>query len=210
VSRAAGVDVGVKKGCDLVVLDGRDVVAHHSHLVPADLPALLARYRPAVVAIDAPPAYAMGAPRQAERELLRRGIGLFVTPDAAQGTGNPWYGWMRVGFACFAAVAATYPRYRGGAFEGHACEAFPHATAVVLRGCLRRAGVSKLEFRRAVLVDAGVDTSTLRGIDAVDAALCALTGVVALEGEACVLGDPGEGMILLPSRRVEDRYVSTR
>jgi predicted nuclease with RNAse H fold len=210
VNRAAGVDVGVKKGCDLVVLEGRNLVAHHAHLVPAELPALLARYRPGMVAIDSPPAYAMGGPREAERELLRRGIGLFVTPDPARGTGNPWYDWMRVGFACFAAVAESHPRYRDGPFAGHACETFPHATSVVLRGSLRDRAESKLEHRRAVLVDAGVDTSRLRGIDAVDAALCALTGVLALEGEACVLGDPDEGVILLPSRRVEPRYVSTR
>jgi len=43
-----------------------------------------------------------------------------------------------------------------------------------------------------------VDADGLPGIDRVDAALAALTGVLALEGHWECVGDPAEGVILLP------------
>jgi hypothetical protein len=38
----------------------------------------------------------------------------------------------------------------------------------------------------------------LPNVDRIDAALAALTGVLALEGESSFLGDPNEGVILVP------------
>ncbi len=210
MSRAAGIDVGVRKGCDVVVLDGRDVVEHWPGVFPDELAALLGRQDPDVVAIDAPPAYApTGSTRRAERELMRRGIRLYVTPDEVSGAQLAWYAWMRVGFACFDAIAPTFPRYRGGDYSGHACEVFPHATAVVLSGALPDRNVRKAVHRRAVLERCGIATSGLRTIDALDAALCALTGVIALDGGACVVGDADEGVIVLPATTLPKRYVST-
>lgn len=70
MSRAGGIDVGVRKGCDLVVLDGRRVVEHRSGLVAADLPSLLREYRVDTVAIDSPPSYRQGSDRRrAELDL---------------------------------------------------------------------------------------------------------------------------------------------
>ena len=44
-----------------------------------------------------------------------------------------------------------------------------------------------------------MDNGLLSGIDQVDAALAALTGLVALEGEWSAVGDPESGVILLPA-----------
>jgi hypothetical protein len=55
-----------------------------------------------------------------------------------------------------------------------------------------------VQFRRRVLENCGIDTSSLATVDAVDAALAALTGILALEGNVSTVGDPDEGVILLP------------
>lgn len=209
MSRAAGVDVGARKGCDVVIMDGRSVITHEPGVFPETLAAMIEQHDPDVVAIDAPPAYARpGTTRASERQLIRRGIRLFVTPDEAHGA-IAWYDWMRVGFACFDAVSHFYPRYRGGDFVGSAFEVFPHATTVVLSDGLPDRDGPKAVQRRSVLEAQAVDTSTLRTIDALDAALCALTGVIALEGNACTLGDPDEGLIVVPTTELAERYVRT-
>jgi hypothetical protein len=45
-----------------------------------------------------------------------------------------------------------------------------------------------------------VSSPALRTVDQIDAGLAALTGLLALEGEFCALGDPQEGVIVLPAR----------
>jgi hypothetical protein len=44
----------------------------------------------------------------------------------------------------------------------------------------------------------GVDCSSLRSVDAVDAALAALTGLLALDGRCEALGDETDGAIVIP------------
>jgi hypothetical protein len=44
----------------------------------------------------------------------------------------------------------------------------------------------------------GVDAGALPTLDRVDAALAALTGLHALEGTYSTLGDPAEGLMILP------------
>src|ERR1700730_6977355 len=46
---------------------------------------------------------------------------------------------------------------------------------------------------------AGIDTRELRTGDEVDAALAAFTGVLALRGEFRAVGDPAEGVIVIPA-----------
>ena len=84
-------------------------------------------------------------------------------------------------------------------------EVFPHATAVVLAGWLPPAGARKREWRRAVLEAQGIETGPLRTADQIDAALAALTGIRALRGQLSALGDPKEGVIVLPSSRLPAR-----
>jgi len=199
--RALGVDVGVRKGLDLVLLDDSLVPLETARRVAVgDLAAQIGSFEPDVVAIDAPPAWGSGnGSRRTERELRRFGIQSFGTPGAGEREHHPFYGWMRVGFAPFAAAeAAGFLRYGSGPGKGRALEVFPHASAVALPGCLPVAGASKREFRESVLRAQRVATDGLRSIDQVDAALAALTGLFALRGRSSALGDPREGVIVLP------------
>lgn len=194
-----GVDVAEeRKGLDLVVLDDRRrVVARRRRATVADVAALVGEHRPDVVCIDSPPAWAAnGRSRAAERELRRLGITAYAVPTDPGP--HPFYRWMRVGFSVFAAVADAYPRYRAGPVRGTAIEAFPEAAAVLLAGHLRSADEPKARFRRRVLDGQGIDTSVLPSLDAVDATLAALTGLLALEGELSAVGDPDEGVVVLP------------
>jgi predicted nuclease with RNAse H fold len=198
---AVGIDVAeARKGLDIVVLDQtcRLLVTRRRATI-ADVIDVVESVAPDVICIDSPPAWAShGRSRTAERELRRLGITAFATPvDPGP---HPFYGWMRAGFAVFDAVSATHPRYRGGPPGGTAAEVFPEATAALLAGHLRPAAVGKRDFRRQVLAEHGVDPTPLRSQDAVDAALAALTGVLAVAGECCTVGDPDEGVVMLPVR----------
>jgi predicted nuclease with RNAse H fold len=199
VTVVVGVDVAeARKGLDVVVLDdGRRVITARRRATAADVSAIATELRPALVCIDSPPGWATaGRSRAAERELRALGISAYATPTDPGD--HPFYRWMRAGFAVFEAVAASHPRHRSGELRGTAVEVFPEATAVLLAGRLRPNGETKRDFRRAVLADHGVDTTSLTTPDLLDAALAALTGVLALEGAAITVGDPDEGVVLLP------------
>jgi hypothetical protein len=109
---------------------------------------------------------------------------------------------MRAGFSVYQALSPTFSICDGSALVGTAVEVFPEATSVLLAGRLRNKEESKRAFRGQVLRDHGVDADGLPTVDRIDAALAALTGVLALEGEASHLGDPAEGVILLPVSRL--------
>ena len=132
----------------------------------------------------------------AERQLRTLGITVFATPTDPGA--HRFYRWMRVGFSIFTAISDIYPRYRTGSVHGTALEVFPEASADLLAGRLRGRYEHKREFRRRVLADHGIDTRSLTTIDAVDAALAALTGVLALQGIFSSIGDPDEGVIVVP------------
>jgi predicted nuclease with RNAse H fold len=197
--RALGIDVGVRKGLDLVLLEGASVIDTERRVRVEDLARLVSALGPDVVAIDAPPGWASsGRSRLTERELRLFGIQSFNTPSDARMAEHPFYEWMTVGFAVFRAIHASFPRYRSGSVRGTAIEVFPHATAVVLAGCLPPRGVTMHAWRREVLAARGVDPRGLRSADQVDAALAALTGRFALERRFSAPGDPREGQIVLP------------
>jgi len=199
--RALGIDVGVRKGLDLVLLGAdRGIIDTHRRARPADLPALVEDLGPDVVAIDSPPTWAAsGRSRLTERELRWFGIQCFNTPSDVRMAAHPFFEWMTVGFAAFAAIEAHYPRYRGGKVNGTAIEVFPHASAVVLAGCLPPKGIAPHAWRRRVLHERRVDADALRSADQVDAALAALTGLLALERKFSAPGDPREGQIVVPA-----------
>ena len=210
--RSLGVDVGGEHGKDLdvVVLDGdRQVVAVGSQVPVRRLRGMIETYRPEVVCIDGPPAWAAagGRSRLAERELKLLGIQAYYTPDRTVGEANAFYDWMRNGMAAFrAADRAGYPSYRAGSIVRRAVEVFPHATATVLAGCLppgRQSSSAKRAWRAGVLRAQHVPTSQLQTLDQVDAALAALTGLIALElRDPFAPGMPEEGRIVLPARVV--------
>jgi predicted nuclease with RNAse H fold len=206
--RALGIDVGVRKGLDLVVLtEGTpEPFETHRRVAIESLPRLVADLTPDVVAIDGPPAWAAdGRSRLTERELRWFGIQSFGTPSDRRRAEHPFYAWMLVSFAAFEAVARSHPRYGAGPVRGHAIEVFPHASAVVLAGCLPPTGARTRAWRASVLRRAGIDTSPLRSADQVDAALAALTGLRALRGDFSAPGDPREGVIVVPTRTLPPR-----
>jgi predicted nuclease with RNAse H fold len=197
-----GVDVSEKRGLDLVLLDEANQVAQaRSRVTCASLGELLAAWRPDVVAIDSPPGCSRHGARRAEGELLRLGIHAYAVPSNPEQLARPAYGWMRVGFQAFAICAERgYRRYsEGSSVSGAAVEVFPHASAVILAGGLPPRGVSKDAFRRAVLLEQGVSLAPLASLDLLDAALAALTGLHALRGAFSTVGDPEEGVIVLPT-----------
>jgi predicted RNase H-like nuclease len=200
--RSLGVDVGVRRGLDLVLLDDALVpVDVHRKIAPKELADIAAELQPDVIAIDAPPAWGRnGGSRLTERELRWFGIQSYGTPSDPKKAENAFYEWMRIGFEAFGAVADRYPRYASGPVGGTAIEVFPHATAVVLAGCLPPANVTKRNWRMSVLRAANVDVKPLRSIDLIDAALASLTGIYALRGRFSAPGDPREGMIVIPAR----------
>jgi predicted nuclease with RNAse H fold len=206
--RALGIDVGVTKGLDLVLMEDDRIPSAALRGVRLEaLGAALDDLRPDLVAIDAPPGWArQGGSRQTERELRRAGIQSFGTPTARRASGNAWYEWMRAGFRAFRiADRKGFTRYANGDPRGRALEVFPHATAVVLAGCLPPPAVPKHRWRREVLAVQGVPTRALRSADLLDAALAALTGLLAAGGERSAPGDPSEGVIVLPARRLPPR-----
>lgn len=200
--RSLGIDVGVSKGLDVVLLDERLVPLHvSSRTRVGDVERLIGDLRPDVVAIDSPPRWAAtGRSRLTERELSALNISSFNTPSEEHGASNRFFAWMKIGFEVFArAAAAGFPTYAAGSPRGKALEVFPHATAVVLAGCLAPKGVRKRAWRIAVLRSEGVRTDQLGSADRVDAALAALTGLYALDGKRFAPGDPREGVIVVPS-----------
>ena len=200
--RSLGIDVGVDKGLDLVLLDERLVPLQvRSHVGVRDVAEAIGQLRPDVIAIDSPPRWAAtGRSRRTERELAGLNIQSFNTPSAEHGQGNAFFDWMRVGFEVFSQAAkAGFPTYSAGSPKGKAMEVFPHASAVVLAGALPPKDVRKRAWREAVLRAQGVRTDELGSQDRVDAALAALTGLLALNGKRFAPGDPAEGVIVVPS-----------
>ncbi|MGH2635311.1 MAG: DUF429 domain-containing protein [Actinomycetota bacterium] len=198
--RALGIDVGVRKGLDLVLLEDRTVLDTARRVTVKELARVVGDLGPDVVAIDAPPAWAStGRSRLTERELRWFGIQCFNTPSDDRMAEHPFYEWMTVGFEAFRAIEASFPRYRGGSAKGTAIEVFPHASAVILAGCLPPRGVPPHAWRRQVLRSQGIDARVLRSADQVDAALAALTGRFALERRFSAPGDPREGQIVVPA-----------
>ncbi|MEW6474632.1 MAG: DUF429 domain-containing protein [Actinomycetota bacterium] len=212
-----GVDVSVRRGLDVVVLDEhrRLVGAPRAGQTPDDLEALLRRLRPGAVAIDSPPAWGVrGSSRRAERELIALGLPCFRTPSDPALRDHPFYAWMFAGHAAFdAAARAGYRCFTGGReAQGRALEVFPHGVAVALAGrrpppgTARRAA-AKRRWRAAVLTGAGVDSGPLRTLDAVDAALAALMAVIVAEdGPWFCLGEADEGCVVLPGVRPPGPY----
>jgi predicted nuclease with RNAse H fold len=197
--RSLGIDIGVGKGLDLVLMDERRVPLRVvSRVGIGRLAAVIDELTPDVVAIDAPPSWATGGrSRRTERDLAQFNIHAFNTP--ADGRGNAFYDWMQVGFRAFRiASKAGFPRYAAGNPRGTAMEVFPHATATTLAGCLPPKGARKKAWREKVMRAQGVRTDDLSTADQIDSALAALTGVIALTGKHFAPGDPREGVIVLP------------
>jgi predicted nuclease with RNAse H fold len=197
---AVGIDVAEEhNGLDLVALDGRKVCESAGKLSVGDAARMVNDLHPKIVCIDSPSSWARaGKSRLAERVVHRCKIGIFFTPSDP--AGNPFYGWIETGIELYRALLPSYPLYRGGSPVDTVAEVFPNACSVLLHGALRPIGMTKNAFRRGVLSSHRVEATKdeLRNLHRVDAALAALTGVLALEGTYTSVGDQDEGVILLP------------
>jgi len=166
-----------------------------------DLVRVINDWRPDIVAVDSPPRWAAtGRSRSTERELHRLNIHALPTPSEEHSSDRR-FDWMRAGIEVFRLAAVNgYPAYAGGKLRsGVSIEVFPHASAAILAGCLPPKGITKKRWRQAVLRSEGVTPDGLTSLDLVDAALSALTGLLALSGRVSHLGDPKEGVIILPA-----------
>jgi predicted RNase H-like nuclease len=202
-----GVDVGAdRKGLDAVALDeSLEIVATGRRMTARDVGAMIEKVTPDIVAIDAPPAWGLhpNSSRRTEQEIRRFGIQSFGTPSDPKKAESAFYDWMRAGFAVFEVAARHgFDRYRSGPPTNKAIEVFPHASAVALAGCLPPKDARKRRWRSQILTAQGVEVDGLRSEDQVDAALAALTGLYALRRRYSALGDPKEGVIVLPVARL--------
>ncbi|HYY54038.1 MAG TPA: DUF429 domain-containing protein [Candidatus Dormibacteraeota bacterium] len=201
-----GIDVSASHGLDAVLL-GMDLrPTKIANLRIEALERFIAENAPEVVAIDSPPGWAKaGRSRAADRQLARLGVSAYAVPS--DGLQTRFHAWMRVGFEAFlAAERAGYPRYVSGPAIHTALEVFPYVSAVAVAGYRPKLATARerSEWRRTVLGRAGVDTALLRTVDQVDAALAALTALRSLDGERVVVGDPEEGVIVLPVAELPD------
>jgi predicted nuclease with RNAse H fold len=199
---SVGVDVSENRGLDVVIMDSRRnlVGPPLPRVSPDALRARLEDLKPdvAAVAIDSPPAPGLsGRSRPCELKLRARGVGIFSTPSDPARFARPFYNWMRVGQDAFqAARAAGFELFSPGrGVGGSALEVYPHASDVALRGHppppgVTRSAARKRKWRSETLQLAGLDADRLRSIDAVDAALAALTGMYGLEGSFEAVGTP--------------------
>lgn len=206
-SLAIGIDVGELGGkrLDLVALDSERRIMPKLRRASLDEVArvVLVELRPQVVCIDSPPQWAQpGTRRDCERALTRAGINLFTTPS--EDRSGAFHRWMRDGFKIFEAIRDAYPRYVGGPATSTAAEYFPHASAVALAGYIAPIRENS-RFRKAILESHGVEVSELASVDQIDAALGALTGLLALENSHSWVGGV-DGTILLPVGTIPDRF----
>jgi hypothetical protein len=221
-----GVDVSLGRGLDAVLMEDGEVKQTWTQLGAGQARDLVKEHRPLAVAVDAPPRPGLGllrdpgeaarlpvpprpgthlARRIAEYELSRRGIGSHQThyEEALL------FSWMTAGFELYGSLAkAGYPAYLGrGRRDRTALEVFPYASYVALAGCLSPGRRWRLEWRQAVLASVGVrGLPEEAAIDQVDAACAAFTGERFLRGEGSTVGDPREGVVVLPVAALQERY----
>jgi predicted nuclease with RNAse H fold len=154
--------------------------------------------------------------------LFRRGLPLYPVPSAEQPR-SAWQDWMQVGFELFAALgeqqlyhppeAAYEGRVGEGALaHGRLCETYPDAIFCTLLGHRPSAKrtPSGLQERIAVLKLKGVVDEDgglwQRTVDELDACAAAYAAYALAAGLGLWVGEPDEGVIVLPVAELRDRY----
>ena len=202
--RSLGVDVGVGKGLDVVLLDERlvplqvrshvrvkDVAAHDRRPAPRRdrdrFTASLGRHRP--IATDRAGTGGAEHPvvQHPQRRTRRRATG--------SSTGCRW------GSTVFTRRRRQgSPPTAAGVRRARPSRSSRTPRAVVLAGALPPNGVRQACLARSRPAGPnGVRTDELSSQDRIDAALAALTGLLALDGKRFAPGDPSEGVIVVPS-----------
>jgi len=133
--------------------------------------------------------------------MAREGIFSFSTPSRAKAQTSSFYGWMFNGEKMYLALADEYPLLEiPDDRKGHCSfETFPHAIAcALLRKDVASAKI-KGRQRRALLEALGFDTSPLKSIDALDAALCGVAAQCFLSNICKTYGDVEGGYLIVPA-----------
>ena len=154
--------------------------------------------------------------------LFRRGLPLYPVPAAGQQV-QAWEQWITVGFELFGALAA-HGRYEppagdyegqvgtGAVQHGRLCETYPDAIFCALLGHRPspkrtpwglQQRIAALKLRGVVDADGGLWHRTL---DELDACAAAYTAYALANGLATWVGDAEEGVIVLPTLELLDRY----
>ncbi|KVV50732.1 hypothetical protein WT27_31985 [Burkholderia territorii] len=200
----AGVDVGGdKKQCDLVILRGSTVVCREERIAPEALPSLCIEHDVVAVGVDAPSLWWTGSGRRAaEQALARERISCFPTPsrEQAMAATSGFFDWMFMGERVYRALADAYPLLTGERYAGGrvSFETYPYAITCAMLGKAIASAKQKRNQRRQLLIKFGIDVSTLRSVDARDAALCALAAQYVVDGNAHAYGDAEGGYIRVP------------
>ena len=160
--------------------------------------------------------------------LFRSRLPLYPVPNAEQALGlTRWQGWMQQGFDLFAALDALELFTPDAAHGGHrlegpvgdgalrfgrVAETYPDAVFCALLGHRPPAKrtpsglqqrIAALKLKRVVDDDGGLWQRTIDELDATAAAYAAYTLASGLGGW---VGDPREGVIVLPTPALADRY----
>jgi hypothetical protein len=161
--------------------------------------------------------------RVSDALLYRRRLPLYPVPSADQPLLR-WHGWMEQGFALFAALeplglyrpdeqdALGGPVGPGALRLGRVCETYPDAVFCTLLGHRPppkrtpwglQQRIAALRLRGVVDDDGGLWHRTLDELDACAAAYAAYTLAA---GIGSWIGDPREGVVVLPVAELADRY----
>lgn len=216
-SVAIGIDVGgSSKGFHAVALQGNVVLearcfrgSERGHVI-GDLVRWCVDQKAQAVAVDAPCGWSMdGGSRPCERALQRMGISSFYTPTKAKAEGRAFYDWVRNGEALFHALQPHFPLYTGGGAvepgRRFCFETFPHAITWQRRGGNASARDKKAQRKELLELNLGKEeVAKLKGIDFIDAALCAQMAADVVAGAPFhALGDVQSGFLLVPELEVQ-------
>lgn len=135
---------------------------------------------------------------------MEKKIWCFSTPTraAAKDHASGYFTWMLSGEDLYQELQTTHALFKGGSGAANCqmCfETFPHAVTWALKG-ERVLARDKRTQRPELLRQAGVATENLKGIDRIDAALCALVADYFALGATVTYGDPSEGLIVVPDK----------
>lgn len=163
--------------------------------------------------------------RVCDAVLFRRGLPLYPVPSAEQGLSR-WQAWMQMGFDLFAALDALElfrpdaahargvegPVGDGALRFGRVAETYPDAVFCALLGHRPPAKrtpwglqqrIAALKLRGVVDDDGGLWQRT---VDELDACAAAYAAHALASGAGGWVGDPREGVIVLPVAALADRY----
>lgn len=198
----AGVDVGgARKGFHLVVLRDNEIVCSTRSRYPEDVVRQCDELGAVAVGVDAPCKWGEpGFGRLAEKQLAKARVFSFSTPSRERASENKFYGWMFNGERMYQALLARYPLFEGSRppFGRVSFETFPHAVTCAFLGTDVASARQKRVQRGELVRQHGIATEVLKSIDAVDAALCALTAGYLLNSKVRRYGDPAGGYLLVP------------